>query len=490
MDNTLFQEMIDHITGDLTGVGSGFMAKYGQDLAGFVEDCIIFDIGDGPTSYQKRILVGFPSWGRTAVRGPRGLGKTTLAAWIVLWAVLTSNDVLVMTTAGTWRQLQKFLWPEIHKWVERLNWEVIGRPKFNRHELTKLSLKLGHSREAFAAASTNPDNLEGGHAKRVVIIFDEAKAIPNEVFDALEGTFSTSTEAYALAISTPGAPQGRFYDIHVQKPGFEDWHVEHVTLEEAIANKRIDPGWAAQRRRQWGEQSAAYLNYVLGEFAESVSDGVIQLSWVELAQERWHEWVEAGRPGELTAVGVDVARFGDDKSVLARRFGNAVDKLSYYVHADTMQLTGYVAQILDAHPVGKALIDVIGLGAGVFDRLNEISKGQNDKWAGRLIEFEASAKPAKKDSTGLLTFLNRRTEAWWHMRELLNPDNGHDIALPPDPVLLGDLTAPNWETRSDGKIFVESKKQVRKRLKRSSTDAADAVIQAFYDAVAVRYYIH
>ena len=119
-----------------------------------------------------------------------------------------------------------------------------------------------------------------------------------------------------LALSTPGSPQGRFYDIHAHRPGYEDWHARHVTLADAIEAGRISPEWAEQRRRQWGEQSTIYVNRVLGEFHAGDEDSVIPLAWAEAAVERWHDWDEAGRadlPGPHI-IGVDVARSGEDRT--------------------------------------------------------------------------------------------------------------------------------------------------------------------------------
>ena len=457
---------------------STFQSQYAADPLAFIHDCMTFRPGESPTAYQDEILAELPIRKRVAVRGPHGIGKTALAAWVVLWALLTSDDCKVPTTASAWRQLTKFLWPEIHKWAGRLRWDRIGRPPFGQNELLTQSLRRSHMCEAFAVASNNANLIEGAHAQRIVYVYDEAKAIPPETWDATEGAFSgagkdTGAEAYALAISTPGEPQGRFYDIHSRKPGYEDWWTLHVTLDEAIASGRISREWAEQRKRQWGEQSAVYQNRVEGEFAASEGDVVIPLAWVEQANERWLAWVEAGRPmtGPMTAVGVDVARFGEDATVLALRCGQVITELRRFSKEETMATTGRVAGVLTAHG-GLAVVDVIGIGAGVVDRLRE--QGYP------VSAFNASEATSAKDKSGELGFSNKRSAAWWQMRELLDPAYGEGVALPPDDILTGDLTSPHWRVLSGGKIQVESKDDIRKRLKRS-TDDGDAVIMSFYE---------
>ena len=455
-------------------------AGYRDNPARFVLECFEWGEGEGPTPYQLQALEEFPRRRRIALRGPHGLGKTALAAWIVLWFALTrdampAGDWKVVTTASAWRQLTHYLWPEIHKWARGLKWERIGRGPFNeREELLNLTFKLDNG-EAFAAASDKPDLIEGAHASRLLYVFDEAKAIPPPTWDAAEGALA-SGDCYALAISTPGEPAGRFYDIHSRKPGYEDWWVKHVKLAECIAAGRVDPEWARQRLLQWGEGSAVYQNRALGEFASSDEDGVIPLSWVETANERWRALETSGEWGEFTCVGVDVGR-GGDASVLALRHGEAIRELRRYGIADTMVVTGYVVPVLRGHG-GYAVVDVLGVGAGVVDKLRE------DKQA--VEAFGAGESTDWKDRSGELRFMNKRAAAWWNLRELLDPANGHALALPPEDLLTGDLTAPHWRPSSGGRIQVESKDDIRKRIGRS-TDDGDAVVMAFWEEPAPVY---
>lgn len=449
-----------------------FQARYWNDLDGFARECIDWPAGKGVTPYQSDILAALPEKRRVSVRGPHGLGKTALAAITVLWFALTRDgrDWKIPTTASAWRQLTKFLWPEIHKWARRLKWQSIGRPAFDpRLELLTEQLKLSTG-SAFAMASDNPALIEGAHADFMLYLFDESKAIPPGTWDSAEGAFSTG-ETYWLAISTPGEPNGRFYEIQSRRPGYEDWWTRHVTLAETITAGRISQTWAEARLRQWGESSAVYQNRVLGEFASSEESGVIPLAWVERANDRWQAWVDAGRPGQLTALGVDVARSGEDKTVIAVRAGLVVTELRRTAKEDTMQTAGRVRGIFAAHKCRvRAVIDVIGVGAGVVDRLRE--EGYY------VVPFNASERTDRTDRSGELGFINKRSSGWWNLREMLEHE---DVALPPDDLLTGDLTAPGWKVLSGGKIQVESKDDIRKRLGRS-TDDGDAVVMAFYEA--------
>ena len=458
------------------------MQRYLHDPVAWVNDCIDFGDDGDLTPYQGDILGRIVPQKRVAARGPHGLGKTANAALAVHWFATTRDacgiDWKVATTASAWRQLEHYLWPEIHKWARRIRWDVVGRDAYSEvRELLALNLKLSYG-AAFAVASNDHEKIEGVHADHVLYIFDEAKAIPAATFDAAEGAFSgagsdTAAEAYALAQSTPGEPSGRFYEIHQRRAGTEDWWARHVTLAETIAAGRVSTEWAEQRKRQWGEQSALYANRVLGEFHSSDEDSVIPLAWVEAAVERWRAWDDTGRPGraEFVIAGVDVADEGGDQTVIAPRFGRFVDELRYSTLEDTMQTAGRVAALLSKYGRGRAIVDHTGIGVGVTHRLQE------QGFEG--VPFVAAQGTDMKDRSGEFGFVNKRAAAWWSMREMLDPQYEENIALPDDDLLIGDLTAPKWEVKSGGRIQVEKKDEIRKRIGRS-TDSGDAVVQAFF----------
>ena len=230
------------------------------------------------------------------------------------------------------------------KWARRIRWNRIGRePLDERLELQQLNLKL-RTGEAFSAASNVPGTLEGAHADHLLHVFDESKLIPDETFDVAEGATlaagaDTSLEAYALAISTPGEPHGRFYEIHQRRTGLRDWWVRHITVEEGIKAGRISREKVTQLAQLWGRQSATFQNRVLGEFAED-QDAIIPLSWVEAANDRWREWVEAGRPlTGLQAVGVDVSGGGPAKTKFALRSGDVLAEIRDFTPDEGLETT-------------------------------------------------------------------------------------------------------------------------------------------------------
>ena len=335
--------------------------------------------------------------------------------------------------------------------------------------------------EMFAMASDNFQLIEGAHATVMMYIFDEAKAIPVGMWDAAEGAFSTQDLVTsgvtqfirAFAISTPGDPVGRFYDIHMRKPGYEDWKVRHVTIDEAIAAGRISYKWVKQREKQWGRTSSVFQNRVLGEFADNSEEGVIPLSWVDAAMRRYVEWEKAGKPSleGVRTVGVDTARMGEDKTVLAIREASTICNIHVYSKLPTTATAGYVKTL----SVGSDIhIETDGgLGAAVYDMLRE-------QKVPKLYPITVGGKTLRTDKSGELRFQNVRSAMWWNMRERLDPDSSEEpVMLPPNDILRNDLVTPKWEMMSNGTVKLESKDEIRKRLGRS-TDYGDAVCLAFW----------
>jgi len=459
--------------------------RYMRDPAGWARDVIDWGDGNGLTPYQNDIFDALPVRHRVAVRGPHGLGKTGMAAIAVLWFATTREaagiDWKIITTASAWRHLSVYLWPEIKKWSRRIKWDVLGRPPFSElTELLMLNLKLDNG-AASAVASHKPELIEGAHADSLFYLIDEGKVVPDGTWDAIEGAFSGGRtdglpEAFALAISTPGPPAGRFYDIHKRAPGLEDWWTRHVTLAEAIAAGRISPEWAEQRARQWGVDSAMYANRVLGEFQASDEDSVIPLAWVEAAIDRWHQWDTDGRPplDGRRYTGVDVARFGGDSTVFAHRHGVAITELELHDREDTMQTTARVQAATGTGDAARVpVVDSMGVGGGVVDRLRELGVP--------VLAYTGAAKTKGRTRDGEWGFNNCRSAAYWRLRELLDPAFDARLMLPPDELLISDLTTPTWDvtTGVPPKIKVEAKDSVVARLGRSP-DRGDAVAMAMF----------
>lgn len=469
-------------------------ARWWADPAAFAAEAFTWADDTGLHPYQSEALTTVATRRRLVLRKLHGVGGTAVAAVAVLWFALTRDrygvDWKVVTTASVDRQLSEYLWPEIHKWAARLRWDALARPPWVKGaELLQTHIKLTHG-SAFAATASDPAKIEGAHATQLFVVLDEAKTITNDVFDGLEGAFAssgpeTSQAAYALALSTPGSPAGRFYELARGAPGTEDWARQHVTLAQALAAGQVSASWADARRRQWGAGSALYRNRVLGEFADDAADVVIPLSWVEAANERWR--AATGTSFTPDMLGVDIG-ISIDLTVIAPMGGDlvAMPVRPALAPSETplTQIAGHVAAMMGRHPGGPSvIIDADGIGAGVFEQLMSM-----DFMAAaprrRCFAFHAGAKTTWRDRTGELAFDNTRAAAWWSLRDELDPDNGATLALPDDDMLTGDLTAPHWRYGRGGRILIESKDDLRKRIGRS-TDTADSVVMGRWGRLMV-----
>jgi hypothetical protein len=456
-------------------VSTQYHQKYYNDPLQWVTDFVTVDLAQ----YHKDILAMVKNGEKKiAVYGPHGLGKTVLAALLLLWAGSVSADCKIITTASAWRQLEEYLWPEIHKWHAKVDWKKIkesGGCEIPR--LLTLECNFGEQSKAFAVASDNPVTIEGAHAERIVYIFDEAKSIPNATWESADGAFSTPGQHLQIALSTPGDTSGVFYSIASKQHGYEKWKTRHVSLRDAIRAKRISLEWAREKRKAWGRDSTAYQNRVWGRFAKDSPDAVIPLVWVEAAIARWYGWQKAGslREGKFV-IGADTAGQGVDKTVFAYRYGRVLAKLLRSGKSRPMELAGRLK--IELGGAGILNIDTsFGEGVGTADRLTEFPE-----LSSRVNKIQFATKTDATDRTGQMFFKNTRALLWWNMREMLDPENHEDLALPDDELLIGDLTAVRrLPITSDGKLVIEPKEDIKKRIGRSPDDG-DACCLAFFEA--------
>ena len=496
------------------GRGKRFAQRYWSDIPGFFRDVLLAPLHP----YQVAAGRLLQEYHRLALFGPHAFGKTFFTAGCIIHFSLTREagcvDWKLVSTASANRQLRQYLWPEVHRLLRRVRWEIVGIEPWTRGD-EELDMELkGYYGRAFGAATEHEGMIEGAHATEMAFYFDESKHIKASVFDAAEGALAQAgvggRNAYALAVSTPGDPEGRFFDICTKKEGFEDWKVRHVTKAEAIEAGQMSEAWAKARARHWKPKSAIYLNRVEGVFATSGAQRkVVLLQDVERAVERGYALLEKlvpgtgeGEPGQLelperwrraaallpglTGIGADVGKggIGRDPATIARRSNQVVFPVEVLPPSDDseLELVGRVVAIGRANPGAVAVIDAIGAGACVsLIRQEGIP----------VVGFVASHTSDAKDKNGELGFVNLRAEAWWAMRERLH-DAFSDVILPDDDTLTRELTEPEYEVKTGGKIQIESKEAVSKRLtgaedredEGGSTNRADAVIQSWFTAVA------
>lgn len=409
---------------------------------------------------------------RTAVRSGHGVGKTTVAAVITLWFLDTHTHSRVITTATKWAQVEKLLWHEVRQLHARAKHrpEARGRPIFRRDPLTA-GLHLPDGRYAIGLSSKpeNSESFAGHHAPNILVVYDEASGIPNAIFEVGEG-YMTTDGARALLIGNPTRTGGEFFDAFHSKRG--QYNTIHIDAEEspAITGEPVPEAarraltgkaWVDGRRTAWGEDSPLYQVRVKGQFPKSGTNVVIPLGDVEDAQARELP-VPYPATLEQVVVSVDVARFGDDETVIATRHGRRVRIRETYVGNPTTTTRDQaihwwhvLREESGADPT--IVVDDDGVGGGVTDMLRE------DDF--EVVPFNAGGRAIEPDN-----YPNRRSELWFSMGRRVK-----ELDLDDDDQLAADLTAPTYRFDSDGRRVVESKDDMKKRLGRSP-DRGDAAL--------------
>jgi hypothetical protein len=429
------------------------LVRWRKDPVLFVRDMFHVE----PDEWQTEALRALVHEDQIAIRSGHGVGKSALMAWVVLWWMLTHFPCKVACTAPTSHQLQDVLWGEIAKWHNLLDpaWKGLLLVKADRVELATNPM------ESFAVARTarkeQPEAFQGFHSENMLFLIDEASGVEDVIFQVGQGAMSTKG-AKTLMTGNPTRTQGYFYDAFNAMRG--SWHTIQVSCKDS---KMVTPEFVEAMRQQWGEDSDVFRVRVLGEFPRSDSNTVVPLELVEAAVGRDVDKAE----GKIVW-GLDVARFGADKTALAKRQKNyLLEKVKTWYGKDLMQTVGMVVREYEETPYNERpsviLVDSIGVGAGVVDRLRE------QGYPVRGINV-GEAPPVNDDK-----FMRLRDELWWRVREWLA---GRDVRIPDQNELIGDITTPTYEVMSNGKIKVEGKSEIKKRLPRSP-DMGDALCLTF-----------
>ena len=426
-----------------------FVREYCHDPVKFVKEVL----GATPLPYQEEFLDALAGGERKmSVRSGHGTGKSTTASWAMLWYVLLRFPNKVVVTAPTSGQLFDALFAELKRWIGELPIQLqpMLTVKSDRVELAAAPS------EAFISARTSraetPEALAGVHSDNVLLVVDEASGVPEKVFEAAAGSMS-GHNATTILLSNPTRSSGTFFESQTRLSG-SYWTRRWSCVDSPL----VSDEFVEEMRLRYGEESNAFRIRVLGEFPLADDDTIIPFHLVEAATQRDVVLDE----GASTTWGLDVARFGSDRTVLAKRQGNVITEVNGWQGLDLMQTVGRVKAEYDGLPSHlrsmEIMVDVIGMGGGVVDRLRELGmpvRGVN-----------VAESPSMGD-----TYTNLRAELWFKMRGWLEQRGAR---LPKNDQLIAELTSIRYSFASSGKMKAESKDDMRKRGL-PSPDFADAV---------------
>lgn len=428
-------------------------------------------IGAVPSTQQEEALAKFPKTKRMSIRSGHGTGKDALASWIIMWFETTRPFSKTATTAPTARQLADILWSEISKWVRKseiLSQEfVVQKDKVFHKAAPKEWWVRAISPSVKANKEEQAETLAGLHGDHLLIVVDEASGVPDPVYIPLEGAM-TQPDNKVLLIGNMTRNQGYFYDSHFDPKLSGPWTRLHWDSREST---NVDPGYPKYMADKYGEDSNVFRIRVAGDPPTDSENTLIPLAWALQCIDNPVE-VAADEPIYL---GVDVARYGEDKSIILPRKGLQIYPWDSFQGMNTIDLGGRVMdtyQDVNASGIG---CDEIGVGAGVTDWLQKRPGGLEV-----VHGINTATRSSDKDKYVLL-----RDELWVMMRQkcmggLYSFPASNEKEREMSNELCNELASLTYELR--GSAFkVESKRKAKLRGI-NSPNIADALAITEYFA--------
>lgn len=416
---------------------------------------------------QKAILRSVASNSRTSVKACHASGKSFTAAAAVLWWVTRYPNGIAVTTAPTWKQVEKVLWGEIHRAASGAR---VKYPPMNQTEL-----RLGPDNYALGLSTNEGLNFQGFHGQ-VLIVIDEAPGVLPSIYEAIEG-IRAGGDVRVLELGNPTIASGPFYDSFTSRRGsteaftisaFDTPNLAGVDIEtlrtmtpEQLGDNPlpylVTRRWVREKLDEWGEDHPLWQSRVLGEFPTQSEDALISLAWLEAAKARTATVAESTRE----AVGIDVAGPGEDETVVYRVRGAQVVDMFVSTASDPR---GPVAAYLQPH---RAQIEIVNVDA--------IGIGYNFGLHLRDLGYEVSLVNVGEPARDKEKYANRKAELYWALRERFR---ANDAAGLTDERTIAQLAGIRYRHNARGQVVIESKDDARKRGVKSP-DRAEALMLAW-----------
>ena len=432
------------------------LSEYAADPVGFVTH--VLPEGGVPYSKQAEVLSALAADRRVTVVGCNGSGKDWAAARAVLWWIETRERSKAIVTGPTQRQVEDVIWREM-----RVAYAMAGQALHG--EMYASKYVVNDERFALGFSTNHPYNLQGFHSPQLLVVVTEAHAVGQLHMDALKRL----NPARMLLTGNPLTLEGEFFESHHSKSYlYTRVAISAFDTPNLIENRAdaapgmVTPEDVEERRREWGDKDALYVASVLGQFPDALEDSLISRSDVDRAVERW----EQGEPRRRDPwrMGVDVARYGDDKTVLCLRRGDRVERMIEMRKADTVEVAEEIGEQVRRLGIPAVFVDETGVGGGVVDQLKKDGMP--------VIGVQAGTKASRPEQYG-----NKRAELFWELRRRFKEDS---IAIPKDDELISQLLMIRYAIAEPERIRLNSKQEFRKRGL-PSPDKADALSLAFLE---------
>lgn len=430
-------------------------------------------LGGFAWSKQRDILAAVRDNRRTAVRSGHGVGKSHTAALVACWWLDTHppGTAFVVSTAPTFPQVRAILW----RYIRRLH-AAAGLPgRVNQTEWFIDDELVGFGRKP---ADHDESAFQGIHERFVLVLLDEACGIPEQLWVAADA-LTTNADCRMLAIGNPDNPASYFRKVCTPGSG---WHAIGISafdspnlsgeqVPEKVALSLVSREWVEEKRREWGEDNPLYRSKVLGEFSADHPNQVVRQSDVAACR-AVPDTAPAGKELLPVELGVDVGG-GGDETVIRERRGRVAGR-EWRARTDRPeQIAPLVLQAIRETGASAVKVDSIGIGFGVIGELRNMTGRELHK--AHIDAVNVAEKPQEPDK-----YLNLRAELWWEIGRNLSERRGWDLSsMENADATIAQLLEPRWEIDAQGRIKVEPKAEVIKRMGRSP-DNADALLLAFY----------
>jgi phage terminase large subunit len=435
--------------------------------------------GEGNEDSQSKFLSLVTTHKRLAVRSGHKTGKSAALATIALWAYATEPGTRVVLVAPTWRQVEEVVWREVRtlwKRAEERGFAMAGR-LYDRADHGAVG---PGGRQIMGISTDDPDRFSGISGRRVFYIVDEASGVDDAILEAIEG--NAAGGAWIIFTGNPTRTEGGFYRaFHEEAPLWRTLHISSERTPNARTGEALFPGlatrdWVQEKRTLWHPHDThpLYSVRVRGDFPAQGSTSVFSLQRIDEAIRRWTPQTDASLDQLPLHIGVDCARFGDDKNAVAIRRGKYVFPIVTFGGLDSIGVAGKVRKIVHekltslerfgSRKKPRVQVDVIGIGAGVFDQLRTFDELE-------VVPVNVGAGATEE------TYSNLRAQVYFAASEWV-ADGG---TLPDDNELKAELLAPQYAFDQRGRIKIEPKDDIKKRIGRSP-DKADALTLCVYQA--------
>ena len=424
--------------------------------------------GVQPDAWQVDVLDTFPHRRRQALLASKGVGKTALLAWLCWNFLLTRPNAKIAATSITGDNLRDGLWTEMALWQSKspmlkaaFEW---SKERIVCKEAASTWWMSARAWSKAADSSRQADTLAGLHADYMMFVLDEVGGIPDAVMAAAEAGLASGVESHIVMAGNPTHLEGPLYRAATAERDLWDVVSINADPEDPKRSPRVSEAWAREQIAKYGADNPWVLVNVYGRFPPGSLNTLLGPDEVRAAMERMLP--RSAYEFSAKVLGVDVARQGDDRSVIFRRQGLwAKERPRVMRIPDSYQVAGAVAHETDEWSADAIMVDATGgYGAGVVDALRTMGR--------RSIEVQFAGAPNKA------MFVNKRAEMWWEMAEWIKGGG----SLPDEPSLVRELTAPTYSFKGD-KILIEPKDLIKQRVG-ESPDMADALACTFAQSVA------